>query len=509
MKRRSWPRRVSRTALPCLLALAAAAVQAQTAGTAAPAPAGNAQASFAAAEAAYRAFEQKNYELAAEQARTATRLAPANVDYARLLMYSLSAAGKQREAVDAASAVLALAPTDAQALAERGRLRMALGDAAGGRQDLQQALDSPGLEPAQRIGLLADLGRMAEARREYLALDQGRAGAGAAAAKQPDEMERAYLAGRLGLTAEAVAAFRQADAAGKLPPSALRDAGFAAVRAGRNEEAQAYFRRAVDASRSGTQPLAPQTLFETRRSIAELSRHWGVFASLNYRGGGGVTPGFGAVGAPVDEAWQAGAEAWWRPFGQHNGRYAEVFARGFQTLESSTGASGSDTRQLGVGARVKPFTQQNLVLSLSRTDSRLSGHDWLVQAGYSNDWGGDIRQDATSWWTSRLAAEIGRYVRRDQNYATASLLAGRTYKLNASENATLLYPHLVVAAEYDTAAAKNHAVGIGPGFGVRQWFRHDTYNAARSYLDVTLQYRAHVSGDQRARGWYLTTLLAY
>jgi adsorption protein A len=88
------------------------------------------------------------------------------------------------------------------------------------------------------------------------------------------------------------------------------------------------------------------------------------------------------------------------------------------------------------------------------------------------------------------------------------VVAGRSY-LIGSDNRTVLYPHAVAALEYDSAAAQRTSAGAGPGVSLRHWFREDKYNAPRSYFDVTLQYRAHLSGDNRAKGLFINTILNY
>jgi len=51
--------------------------------------------------------------------------------------------------------------------------------------------------------------------------------------------------------------------------------------------------------------------------------------------------------------------------------------------------------------------------------------------------------------------------------------------------------------------------GAGPGVSVRHWFREDRYAAPRSYVDFSLEYRFRLSGDDRARGLFLTSLISY
>jgi hypothetical protein len=135
--------------------------------------------------------------------------------------------------------------------------------------------------------------------------------------------------------------------------------------------------------------------------------------------------------------------------------------------------------------------------------------DWLAQIGWSWDRGTDLRVDRASWWTTQLYAEAGHYLENDITYGLAQGLFGRSYVIS-QDGKTVAFPHIFVGAEYNSndASAKT-ASGIGPGVSLRRWFRDDVYNAPRSYWDVTLQYRARLSGDDRMKGLFFNTLLNY
>lgn len=459
---------------------------------------------FVHATAAYRALEERDAQRALAQARLATAASPSNRDWHLMHMNAALAAGQPAEAERAATAALALR-TDAQALAQRASIRRQLGDEAGARADAEAALQAGDLPAGTRAALLADLGRTREAR-ELLA------GAPADAASPQAALDRAYLSARIGDDPAARAAFAQADAAGALPPSSLMDAGYASMRARQDDEAVAYFKRAVDAANGLQLKMEPQMLYDTRRQIAEVSRKWGVLASITSRNGSGVAPGFGNVGggSPGQRVTQAGAEVYYRPWGFRNGQFVEVFARGFATLDSENGGeTGGDSFSGAVGARWKPLTAQNLVLSLSRTFGPNVNDDWLAQIGWSWDHGTDLRVDRRSWWTTRLYAEVGRYLENEIDYGIASAMFGRSYVASA-DGRTVLFPHLFVGAEYASdAPGDNTAAGAGPGVSLRRWFREDAYNAPRSYWDITVQYRARLSGDDRMKGLFVNGLLSY
>ncbi|MEP6824324.1 MAG: bacteriophage N4 adsorption protein A, partial [Ramlibacter sp.] len=398
-----------------------------------------------------------------------------------LVMEAAQAAGDPAQALTAAMTALALDGADAVLLARRGRIHQQLGNADLARADFRAAL--------------------AQARAD---------GTGSRLAP----VDQAYLAVNLGDDEAAQESFALADGQGRLPVTSLQDSAYASMRAGRDAQAIGYFRRAIDAAQepSPALKLEPQLLFATRRAVADVSRTWGVLASLAYRNGGGVVPGFGvAPGSAGTKTLQAGAEVYWRPFGYRNGRYMEVFARGFNTLYSEAGgATGSDSLQTALGVRWKPLSDHNAVLSLSRVFSRGNApDDWLAQAAYSLDHGTDLRGDVPSWWTARVSAEAGRYLSQSQTYGLASVQAGRSMRMESGDGKAVLFPHAVAAAEYNSSYADRLAVGAGPGVSLRYWFREDRHTAPQSYVDFTLQYRARISGDKRASGLFLNSVISY
>ncbi|MDB5751465.1 MAG: bacteriophage adsorption protein, partial [Ramlibacter sp.] len=379
------------------------------------------------------------------------------------------------------------------------------GDGNGANEDARAALASGQLAVAAQASILADLGRTREARERLASVP-------AALATPQSRLDYAYLSSRIGDDEAARIAFAQADAAGALPPASLLDAGYTAMRRHEDHEAVNYFKRAIDAVNGLQLRMEPQMVFDTRRTISDVSRRWGVLASLTMRNGAGIEPGFGNVGGPVsDRSTQAGVEAYYRPWGYRNGKFVELFARGFATLDNGGGAgfTGGDSFQGGIGARWKPLTAHNVVLSLSRVFGRNVNDDWLAQIGYSLDVGSDLRVDMPSWWTTRISAEVGRYLEAGTDYGVGQVMFGRSY-LVGNSGRTVLYPHGVVMAEYSSNdPVSKVSAGAGPGVSLRHWFREDTYHAPRSYWDVTLQYRARIKGDDRLRGLYLNTFLSY
>lgn len=465
------------------------------------------------AAAIYPALARGDFDTAIASARRAVDDAPTHTNYRSALIRALLQGRRFEEAEQAASAAIALNNRDASLRLFRAEAYKGLGQAALAREDFAAALGIGGLAITLEIDLLADLeGKSAARQRFDAALTNGELAA------VPD-LQLAYLAVRVGHNTQALAAFKRADAAGTLAYTAYQDAAFAAVRTGDDAQAMAFFKRSLDSVNlliapatsipaSAAPEMTPQQRFEIRRAVAEVGRETGVIASLTYRG---AVSGLGPAPNAAADSLQAGIEAYWRPWGYRNGRYTEVFARGFETLYSEGGgATGGDTLQTAVGIRHKPLSDINLVASFSRVFSPSGGRDdWLAQLGYSGGNGTDLRVDAPAWWTTRLAAELGRYLSAGQSFALFNAELGRSFRLGNPDGKWVVFPHLSFAADYDSTASIRHSLGIGPGVNLRYWFREDAYRAPQSTLDFLLQYRERLDGAARAEGVFLTITLSY
>ncbi|MFL9987521.1 bacteriophage N4 adsorption protein A [Paraburkholderia sediminicola] len=329
------------------------------------------------------------------------------------------------------------------------------------------------------------------------------------------DMTAAYIAQRAGNNRVAYQRFSMADKAGTLPASADADAGYAAVQAHRNREAAQYFERAIDASArptDGTAPATPAQLNEMRSAHAEAARNWGFDASLNYRGAG-MQPGYASSPTPgTSNNWQAGVEAYWRPFGSLGDRMFELYARGYESFGvKNGGASGIDTLQATVGARAKPFSQIDAIVAFERIipiGSQVNP-DWLARLAYSGGYGIERRVDVPSWWTAQVYAETGAYLNAGSVYATTNLELGRTFRMDRYSPKWTVFPYAVIGADYDSSV--NHSIPLGAGVGIstRYWFRDSKYDAPRSYVDLSVQYRLKITGDERARGVFFGAIYSY
>lgn len=462
---------------------------------------------------AYAALARKDPATAGALATEAIRRAPQNPAYRRLLVSALGEQKRVPEAIAAASEGLKITGDDARLLAQRGRLRQQSGDDSGARQDFTQALAMGSLPAYEEASLYAAIGQRRTAReRLQQARDTGEL-------ESMSDLQIAYLSVQAGDDDGAHASFRQSDAVIPLTPTATQDAAYNAIRVNDDAQAVAYFKRVIDAQASGDLDMPAQQLFDTRRTVGDVSRRVGLTSTTSYRGNNsssGLSSAPGS-GSSSNDSLQNSTELSWRALGYRNARFVELYGRITDTLWSKNGDSdtGFDALQGAVGIRVKPFTSLNVMAAFERTfplgSSDVDG-DWLVRLGYGSSVGTDLRVDASSWWTSQLFAEAGHYINDSRDYFNSEWQVGRSYAIGGAGSRWVTFPHVVAAFDYDskmnsgtdadgrTESSSGKAGGVGVGNNVRYWFREDAYNAPRSYVDFSLQYRVKVLGDDRAQG---------
>lgn len=471
---------------------------------------------------AYAALAREDAATAVVLAKQAVERAPENPAYRRLLVSALSAQKRLPEAIAAASAGLEATGDDARLLAQRGRLRQQSGDDAGARKDFTQALALGSLPAQEEASLYAAIGQRRTAReRLQQARDTGEL-------ESMSDLQIAYLSVQIGDDDTALDSFRKADADTRLTPKATQDAAYTAMRANQDQQAVGYFERVIDANRADQLDMPAQQLFDTRRAVGDVSRRIGLTSTTSYRGNSSSSGLSSAPsgGSNSNDSLQNSTELSWRPLGYRNARFVELYGRVTDTLWSKNADSdtGIDALQGAVGVRVKPFTSLNVMAAVERTfplgSSDVDG-DWLVRLGYGSSIGTDLRVDTSSWWTSQLFAEAGHYINDSRDYFNSEWQVGRSYAIGGTGSRWVSFPHVVAAFDYDSKmnsgtaedgrsqSSSGKAGGVGVGNNVRYWFREDAYNAPRSYVDFSLQYRVRVLGDDRAKGVFARLTYSY
>ncbi len=517
------------------------------------------------AAAAWDAYRQAQYDNAADLAAQAVKMAPDVQSYQYLLSGALLSAGHNEQAQQASSKALAQDADDAFSLTLRAYANQKLNHTEEARADLDRAVKQDWLSDQQRAtvqriakdtlrshaaGSLKTASQSAPvvfcstdgkdvicsllpagsslagsgpgydaATRAYAAMqahDYARAAQEAREALQaaPDNISyRLLLVNALALSgqkAQARQEFQTIAAAPDLPPENLLDAAYAAQRLSYNALASRYFSRAIDAADAGQIELAAQPRLNVRQAVSDLDRTWGASAALGY-GTVGVENSSFAPALNRRQTLQATGEVYWRPpgIGLRDGSTFEIYGRLNETLYDGTGGgTGNATLQGVVGARWKPFGQQNLVLAVERfipigNDSR---SDWLLRAAWSEGEGGGLRADKSNWQYWQVYAEGDYFVQHPQVLGTVEARYGRAFLV--APNFTIT-PYAVLNANYDDLLAQRSTVGIGPGVNLRYWFREDTYHAPRSFLDLNVQYRFAIAGDDRSNGIFAGLFLSY
>jgi len=462
----------------------------------------------AAAKAAYQAYARHDYVIAADQALKATQASPRHVPYRLLRLQALEAQGRPEQALEEANEYLRLYGDASEVLALRSRLRYRLGQHEFASADAQAALESGRLSLSSEIDLLLQEGRSDEASRRFAnALNED------TELRNSADPDLGYLAMRVGDDTSAMSIFDRAQEQGHLPATALQDAAYTASRLAENDKSIGYFKRAIDAADDGNLALPAREHFATRREVADRERTWGINALVGYRG---ITPGAAATTPGLyGNTAQAVGEVYWRPQGFRDGRFWELYGGLAQTLHSQHGgATGSETLQGAFGLRAKPLREHNIVLSVERRVKigSSSSSDWLLRAGYSGGMGTDLRIDVPDWTTVNVYTEVGRFLHAERNYATFESQVGRSFRMNDANSRLVVFPHAVLGADYDSHRAwsgEKSSSGAGPGIAMRYWYREGKYDAPRSYLDFSVQYRWRLSGDDRGKGWFVRAALVY
>ncbi len=274
----------------------------------------------------------------------------------------------------------------------------------------------------------------------------------------------------------ALALFDRAHATGQLPPRATIDAGYTAMRQFQNPKAIGYLKEGIDAKADGRLAIDDQKLFETRRTVADLSREWGVNASISY-GKVGSAPNPFLISAVPSSSYtgQLGSEFYYRPaeIGNRNGALFEVFMRLFDTLYDQSGGPTGIRRPCRAWS-VRAGSRSPTEISFSRSTSCSSSVARRATipccgAAYSYSVGTDLRAIDTHWPTWYVYAEVDRFLEKAQLIGLMEGRFGHSFRLDPISSNLVFFPHAVIAASYD-----------------------DSYRQARGLLD---------------RGWRLASLL--
>jgi hypothetical protein len=275
------------------------------------------------------------------------------------------------------------------------------------------------------------------------------------------------------------------------------DAAYAAKRIDDNKRSVDLFKQSLNAD-DKEHVFDEQRRFGYKREVEQLEREWGFQLSVPYQ-----TAAFGPEGTV--NVLQPGIEGYWQPpnIGYRDGRILQFFVRGYGTAYDGSGnVTGAPTIQGSVGARYKPLSDQNLVVTGERLFKigNLSTNDFLFRLGYSSEDGTDLRVTEPSWRSWQAYFEGAYFVNAGRYIIYTELRYGHTWRVSPISEKFTVYPHVALAGDHDNKATEQTALGIGPGVQFRFWFRESRYRAPASWADVTVQYRFPLTSAARARG---------
>lgn len=480
------------------------------------------------AQQAYAAYEQGNFSQAIIFARQAVAAVPNSSEFQRLLTTSLAAGNEKQnlEAMDRLNKALAESPDDANLLVQRAYLFQRLGRAELAYADFGAARATGKTNP--RVALdTAFAAAAAGNKREATALLKGSIDLADEGILELTDEQRIDLRQNISNLerewgAYASAGYRGARPAtsglGGSPSAALGDAVFSTAE---------LFWRPSQILNSSSQVFEvygrlSNTLHDTGTSVAASFDECGNrFPADSYRSVTGLPSTVGSLGL----------------------RY---------TPSSSIGLTFGLERRFNLGrrSRLGSATPQDCSLGIPGKEFRTSGRDgdWLAYVTYAYYEGTELRLDRPSWlriegyaqagylW-SDVAAEFrdsgaqkfsqtGR-VKRNYRFLSSELRVGKSVRFHNISSTMVLYPHVVFAADWQKENSQANisgvgnfslqgndtswSMGVGPGFGVRHWFRSNHYSTEKSYLDWTIQYRFNVGGGakERSRGLFMNLTLSW
>lgn len=456
------------------------------------------------ADQAYQAIALHDDVTAEQLVNKAREIRPDSYQLAMLLLDIQIRRGEWGAAQTFADTLLKELPKDALLLANSGFIAQSRNRHAAARGYFDAALKSPGLNDDQRLNVRAALASLPP--------DNAAAPSAPVVSNSQSLLDDAYRALREHDDARALAAFQTAFSMHPGTPAQYADAAYAAKRLGRNAQVIELLQLALDrndALPADQRPFDAQRMFGYRREIQQINRSFGAVVSLGYQNNT-------LTAASQMNTLQGTVEAYWQPndfIGNRDGHLFQLFAGGVETLydAQANGRVGGATAQGTVGARYKPIADIGMMLTAEQRFAlgNASSSDTLLRVAYSNESGTDLNVRDLDWRSWQFYTEAAYFVRARRSIESFEGSYGQAYHLAEVSDRYVIYPHAVLAAEYDSAANIKGALSAGPGVKLRYWFREDRYNAPASWLDLTLQYRFEITQTNRARGVIARATLWY
>lgn len=455
---------------------------------------------------AYQALGRQDDATAETLVRQARALSPASYQLAMLLLDIQMRRGEWQQASQLSAELLRELPDDSLLLANSGFIAMQQSHNEQARSYFEAALRNPGLTAQQEKNVRDALATLPEKQSAPISVPVA---VSASAAEPP--LYAAYRFLNQHDEVNALAKFEEGFAQQPGTANQYADAAYTAKHLYRNDEAIALLQKALDANAAlpaEQKAFTPQQAFTYRREIQQMNRSWGLVSSLSYQ--------YNALTSTSKvNTLQGGMEAYWQPndfAGNRDGHLFQLFVGGNETLYDAQGGNiGKKTAQGTVGVRYKPFSSLGMVAVAQKILplGNAIPSDTLLQLAYSDAVGSEVNVVDKGWRTWQYFADAAYFVNARRSYNTFEGSYGQVYRFSENTNGLLWTPHLVLAAEYDSAALQPSAVGVGPGLKMRYWLREDRYNAPPSWFELNVQYRFELTHANRSKGLLMRAIYWY
>jgi len=252
---------------------------------------------------------------------------------------------------------------------------------------------------------------------------------------------------------------------------------------GQTSRAVDSFKQAIDSYHDNAVPL------RLRREVAQLERRFQADGYAIYRAESSTTR---QLGADLTRS-QTGLEVSYR---LENPAKIQIYGR----LLAGTGQGNirldRNSYQAGIGLRLKPLADHNLLLSVERLVrvGRFARNDWMIRAGYSLDFRTGYQQDKAGWWSYNLYLDAALINPADPDiFLTAQTIGGYSMTLSPG---LVIGPRLTALATWQQDRfRKASLIEAGPGLNLRYYFNDSKYHAYRSYIELAAEYRLKLSGN--------------
>ena len=312
------------------------------------------------------------------------------------------------------------------------------------------------------------------------------------------QMTLGFAYDQAGMEQEALQVFEDAVAKNPNNIAAQQQIAYLRIRKGDLRGAEESFKRAIDLKlvkepkSEGEREQRDREIYAMRQEVRALERVFEFTAYQTYASDNrevSITPG-GTIGGIIPS--QGGISLAYRPpkIGLVDGRIFQVFSRLLWTNELNSLEPDFDSATAGAGVLYKPFSTQNLYISGERLFGigSESEDDWLLRATYGWQPVYDIMYNQRSWNYSLIYGDLGYFVRDGGTVAFyGELRQGISYNI---KNRFVVTPHLVLDGRVQSPDPGDISyLQGGVGISFSYLFNESRYQAPRSSLELTLQYK--------------------